>query len=87
MVNKQRNGKKPIDLKTWEEINNRPPNIKNGGYLAIGHKASPDSEEITDLFYTNRAPKLKIKDQELDVEYSSTEQDDQTLLHFLAGKV
>lgn len=86
MENKKKSNKKHTNIKIWTDINNRPY-AKNGTYLSIGHKTSPDSEEVISLFYTNRAPKLKIKGQELDVEYSSTEQDDQTLLHFLANKV
>ena len=86
MTRKKKITRKSPNLKAWTDINNQPY-ARNGTYITIGHKASLDSEEVIDLFYTNRAPKLKFKGQEIDVEYSSTEQDDQNLLHFLAGKV
>jgi hypothetical protein len=82
-----KNDKKPNSMKVWSDLN-QDFDFGDGVHASLtSHKGPNDKKGTTGLFYTNRAPKLKIKGQKLDIEYSSTEQENQELLHFLAGKV
>ncbi len=87
MGNKPENTKRINSLETWSYLNN---NLDLGdGVTAsiISHKDKNDVNGTTNLFYTNKAPKLEVRGQKIDIEYSSTEQEDQDLLHFLANKI
>jgi len=82
-----KNDNKPNSMKVWSDLN-RDFDFGGGVCASLtSHKGSDDKKGTTGLFYTNRAPKLEIKGQKLDIEYSSTEQENRELLHFLAGKV
>jgi hypothetical protein len=87
MEKSSKNDKKPASIKVWSDLN-RDFDFGNGVCASLtSHKSPKDKKGTTELFYTNRTPKLEIKGQTLSIEYSSTEQDDQELLHFLTGKV
>ena len=82
-----KNNKKPSSMKIWSDLN-RDFDFGNGVKVSLtSHKSPNDKKGTTELFYTNKAPKLEIKGQVLDIEYSSTEQEDKDLLHFLTGKI
>lgn len=82
-----KNDKKPANIQIWSDLN-RDFDFGNGVFASLtSHKSPKDKKGTAELFYTNKTPKLEIKGQKLSIEYSSTEQDDQELLHFLAGKV
>ena len=86
MNNEPGSGKKSNSLKTWSYLND---NLDFGNGVTasiISHKDKNDVKGTVDLFYTNKAPKLEIRGQKIDIECSSTEQDDQDLLHFLAKR-
>ncbi len=53
----------------------------------ISHKNQDDQTGKVDMLYTNKAPKLKLKGFEIDIAYSSTEAEDDELLHFLSNKL
>lgn len=83
MPNKKDNNKKDY----WSDFNEKF-DFGNGATFAITTRQSPEDKEfVVNSFYTNKLPKLKIGTREISVEVSSTEQEDQDLLHFLSKKV
>ena len=74
------------NMKIWSDLN-RDFDLGGGVCASVtSHKSLNDKKGGVGLFYTNNAPKLKIKNQSLDIEYSSTEQEDNDLLHFLTSQ-
>lgn len=63
-----------------------------GAELSItSHKSKNDKQGVVSHFFSSRMPKLKIKskttkERMIDVEISSIEEDNQSLLHFLFKK-
>lgn len=79
--------KKPTNVDMWAELNKKF-DFGRGATYAVTTLKSKDSKELTiDSFYNNKIPKLIINSREIEVEHSSTEQEDKDLLHFLAKKV
>lgn len=79
--------KKPTNVDMWAELNKKF-DFGRGATYAVTTLKSKDSKELTvDSFYSNKVPKLIINNREIEVEYSSTEQEDKDLLHFLVKKV
>ena len=87
MKNKKENNKKLSNMDFWSDFTKKFDS-GNGVTTAITTRESKDSKEVTvNSFFTNKLPKLKIGTREISVEVSSTEQEDQDLLHFLSKKV
>lgn len=87
MKKQKKINKKSTNVDVWAELNKKF-NFGRGATYAVTTRNSKDSKELTvDSFYSNKVPKLIINNREIEVEYSSTEQEDKDLLHFLAKKV
>lgn len=78
--------KSESNVKLWEDYKKKF-DFGNGTTLVLTTKKKDDKKSTVDLFFSNKTPKLEINGRKIEVEYTSTEQEDQDLLHFLAGKV
>jgi len=63
--------------------------IKDDLYVAVGSR-TPDKEMVVDYFYSNELPNIKIDTdnakRKLEISFSSTQTDDDRLLHLLFSK-
>lgn len=84
--------KEKTDDKVIETIrrNSKDFDFGEGVEVLIASKNASDKEKTVSHFFTSRIPKLKIKsrnmEKTLDVEMSSVEEENQSLLHFLFKK-
>ena len=81
--------KERADEKMREVIRNNF-DYGEGAEVILGSKSGPDKQETITHFFTSRIPKLQIKSRSaqrtIDVEMSSVEEDNQSLLHLLFKK-